>query len=363
MDSITSPACNPLKLGLVFNRPIQCGSIAWDGSDFMITGPQAVSVSGVTVDCGTSSSTQTITLQLAQSITSGGTYQLQLRTGTDGNTIIDECGYQTLPTIKNFIVKENVDASFNYTINAGCKKDTIYFLHNGSGGVTNWLWTFNNSTTSNLQNPVQIYPATGQHSIHLTVSNGACTDTSSQDIVLDNEVTAAFEIPDIICPEDGLTIQNTTSGKVDNWLWNYGDGNISTTKDPSVYFFPSSVKEMLYKVKLTAISNFGCRDSVSKYVRVLNSCYIAVPSAFSPNNDGINDFLYPLNAVKADNLDFRIYNRNGRLVFASRNWLNKWNGTINGIPQPSGVYVWILRFTHHDTGQKHELKGTTMLIR
>ncbi len=362
MDSIIAPSCNPSKLDLFFSRPIQCGSIAYDASDFMITGPQSVSISDISIDCGGSASTQNITLNLGTAITAGGNYQLQLKTGTDGNTLIDECGSQTPVSIKSFTVKENVDATFNYTMNAGCKKDTLHFLHNGSGSVTKWWWTFDNTTTSILQNPVQIYPATGQHSVKLIVTNGACSDTSIQNITLDNEVNASFDVPDIICPEDGLIIQNKTNGTVNNWLWNYGDGNMNTTKDPPVYFFPATGKEILYKIRLTAISSF-CSDSVSKYVRVLRSCYIAVPSAFSPNNDGINDFLYPLNAIKADDLDFRIYNRNGRSVFATKNWLNKWDGTIKGLPQPSGVYVWVLRYTHHDTGQKHELKGTTMLIR
>jgi gliding motility-associated-like protein len=362
MDSIIAPSCNPSELELFFSRPIQCGSIAGDGSDFIIVGPQNISISGITIDCGSSASTQNITLNLATSLTTGGNYQVQLKNGSDGNTLIDECGSQTPVSSKSFAVKENVDATFNYSMTAGCKKDTIQFLHTGSGGVTNWLWTFDNATTSILQNPVQVYPATGQYSIKLIVTNGSCSDTAVQNITLDNQVNAAFEVPDIICPEDGLTIQNKTIGSVNSWLWNYGDGNFSATKDPPAYFFQRTGRETLYKIGLTAISSF-CRDSVSKYVRVLSSCYIAVPSAFSPNNDGVNDYLYPLNAIKADDLDFRIYNRNGRLVFVTKDWQKKWDGTIKGLAQPSGVYVWILRYTHHDTGQKHELKGTTMLIR
>ena len=102
---------------------------------------------------------------------------------------------------------------------------------------------------------------------------------------------------------------------------------------------------------------------MKKNVRVLNNCFIAVPTAFTPNNDGLNDYLYPNNAIKAENLQFNVYNRWGQLVFSTRDWQKRWDGKINGIPQGSGVYVWFLSYTHRDTGQKVFQKGTTTLIR
>jgi hypothetical protein len=50
-------------------------------------------------------------------------------------------------------------------------------------------------------------------------------------------------------------------------------------------------------------------------------------------------------------------------MFKTNDWTKKWNGKIKEEPQPAGVYVWTLRYTHHDTGQKYFLKGTTVLIR
>ena len=98
-------------------------------------------------------------------------------------------------------------------------------------------------------------------------------------------------------------------------------------------------------------------------MRALNNCYIAVPSAFTPNGDGKNDYLYPLNAVKANQLEFKVYNRVGQLVFFTKDWTKKWDGTINGLQQHTGVYAWFLSFTHQDTGEKVFMKGTTLLMR
>ncbi len=84
------------------------------------------------------------------------------------------------------------------------------------------------------------------------------------------------------------------------------------------------------------------------------------PSLFG---DGLNDYLQPNNVIKADNLLFRVYNRLGQLVFETRDWTRKWDGRINGVLQQTGVYTWLLTYTHHDTGEKVFMKGTTLLIR
>jgi gliding motility-associated-like protein len=95
----------------------------------------------------------------------------------------------------------------------------------------------------------------------------------------------------------------------------------------------------------------------------VDNCYIAVPSAFTPNNDGLNDYLYPLNAYKAVNLTFKIFNRYGQLVFETSDWTNKWDGTFKGQPANAGTYVWLLQYTDGETGEKYFSKGTTVLIR
>jgi len=245
----------------------------------------------------------------------------------------------------------------------GCKRDTINYIHNGGNGVNKWKWNFDNTGSSDNQTADHIYPASGEFSTQLIVTNGFCSDTSVAAIILNNEVTADFEIPDILCPEDSALFLDKSKGPIDGWSWNFGLPVTSSMQTPPAQHYPITGKETYYTINLTVHSPIGCQESLSKKLRVLGSCYIAVPSAFTPNNDGLNDYLYPLNALKADNLNFRIFNRWGQLLFASKDWQKKWDGTINGVPQSSGVYVWILQFTHHDTGKKIEMKGTTMLIR
>jgi gliding motility-associated-like protein len=118
-----------------------------------------------------------------------------------------------------------------------------------------------------------------------------------------------------------------------------------------------------YPVRLIVRDEHNCLDTAYRQVKVLYTCYIAVATAFTPNNDGINDYLYPVNAHKAKNLRFKVYNRFGQLVFETTDFMRKWDGSFNGIKQQTGTYVWTLQYTNIDTGQPFALKGTTVLIR
>jgi len=364
MDSVQFKKCSPVSLKLIFKKPIRCSSIETGGSDFRITGPQPVSITNITSNCNIVSNTFEITLNLSTPVSTGGVYQLSLVRGSDGNTIIDECGLETPPSFLNFTVIDAVSANFTYSVRSSCKSDTLSFFHDGNNGVSNWTWDFDNTSTSDLQNPVKIFTDTGRHTIRLIVSNGGCADTLTKDINLQNKITAAFIAPAGLCPGDPVQLINKSTGNIDNWQWNLGNGVTSNLSTPVAYQYAINGITTNYTVRLIAgNSQFNCRDTATHTIIALKNCYAAIPSAFTPNGDGLNDYLYPLNASKADGMEFKIYNKMGQLVFLSTNTSKKWDGKFLGVPQDTGLFVWMLSYTHHDTGEKIFLKGTTLLIR
>lgn len=363
MDSLTALKCAPNSLQLVFAKNMLCSSVAADGSDFTVTGPTNVTITGATTNCVNAVS-KSIILNLAEPIVNGGTYRIILKNGTDGNTIFDECAQQTpAGSALSFTIKDTVSADFRYQINAGCKKDTVYFFQDGKNGINQWKWQLDYNGTSSLQNPVTNFDPYGKRKITLVTSNGFCSDTLSKTIDLGEKLTAAFEASAIICPEDSAAFKNLSTGNISSYFWDFKNGNTSMDMNPFPQKYPVLITENSYQVSLKVTSNLGCEDTVSQAIRVLKSCYIAVPNAFSPNGDGLNDFLYPLNAFKADKLEFRVYNRLGQLVFQSNDWTQKWDGTIKGDPQDTGIYVWTLKYINRDTGKPVSQKGSTVLIR
>lgn len=365
MDSITPVACAPDVLQLVFRKNIRCLSIARDGSDFTVTGPMPVTVTSADGSCSNGTS-PVVLIHLSAPITRAGTYRVTLQTGSDGNTLIDECGQETpAGSTIDFTAFDTVSAAFSYKVGWGCQADTIHYYHDGGNGVNQWQWSFENGSSSTQQNPVKIYHDYGVKSAQLIVSNGVCSDTAQADVVLDNALIAAFTYPDHLCPEDKAVFTDTSTGKITSWLWDFGNGVTSTAADPPAQTYPRSTvgKGVDYTIRLIIRNADGCADTATHVMQVLTSCYITVPNAFTPNGDGENDYLYPLNAWKTTKLMFRVYNRYGQLVFETRDWTNKWDGTIKGKKQPAGTYVWTLTYTNIETGEKFSLKGNTILVR
>lgn len=364
MDSLTRPGCAPETLQLVFRKPIQCSSITPTGSDFIISGPSAVTITGATGNCNSAGFATSITLQLAAPIQRGGIYTITLQNGTDGNTLVDECALQTpLGSFINFSVADTVNANFTYNVTYGCAQNMIQYNHNGANNVNSWQWSFDGVRTSTQQNPLISYTDYREKNTTLIVSNGVCKDTASVSILFDNLLVAAFEGPEFVCPNEAVTFVNQSEGNITSYEWTFGNGVTNTLRNPPPQNYSVPVTTRDETVRLIIRNSFGCADTATHTIKVVNNCYIAVPSAFTPNNDGLNDYLYPLNAYKASNLTFSVYNRFGQRLFFTRNWQEKWDGRFKGQGADPGTYVWVLQYTHVDTNQKVEQKGTVILIR
>lgn len=367
VTDISKTGCAPQWIDIRFNRPVSCASLAADGSDFMISGPQPVQVrlAASTFSGCLSGLTSLVRLDILSPWSSGGNYQVAIVSGTDGNTITDECGIITpAGPAGSFTITNPISAQFSFTIPPSCNATTIQFSHNGNGGASSWQWNFGAVGSSTLQNPVYSFPTTGKQTVRLITSNGQCIDTATRDIDIRGQMKSLFMAPLVVCPGDTVHLENQSTGNGDHWRWEFGNGLFSTDKDPPVYRYATLGREQLYTVSLiSSNSQLGCSDTSKRVIRVLAHCYIAVPTAFSPNADGLNDYLYPLNALKADQLEFRVYNRMGQILFSGKDWTQKWDGRVKGQLQPTGIYAWTLTYIDRETKQRVFQKGTSLLIR
>ena len=113
---------------------------------------------------------------------------------------------------------------------------------------------------------------------------------------------------------------------------------------------------------LTTTTAIGCATSDTVKFKVYIGPELYVPSAFSPNSDGAND-LFKFIAVGMKSVDlFQVYNRYGQIVYSSTAIMNGWDGRLNGVKQPSGTYVWMIKGTDL-TGTPHFKRGTVTLVR
>jgi gliding motility-associated-like protein len=92
-----------------------------------------------------------------------------------------------------------------------------------------------------------------------------------------------------------------------------------------------------------------------------------MPTAFTPNNDNLNDYYYPLTRGIKTIVRFSIYDRFGKLVYEARNFPPNdksfgWNGKINTMDQSTSVFVYYIEALC-DVGEKLYKKGSVVLIR
>ena len=365
MDSLLPVAktCRPDTLQLVFKEPVMCNSAAADGSDFTLSGPAAVNIAGIRFTCE-NGLTNHIKLVLNKPITAGGIYTIALQKGSDGNTLLNVCNRPAVDTFLRFVVHDTVSAAFTHTLRSNCVTDTMRFANAGLNGIHTWQWTFDSTGGSTVQNPVRLYVKKGNMTARLVVSNGVCTDSSTQQFLLDGKhIKAAFNATKLICPQDTAFFIDSSTGPIASWAWYFDNGKTASDPVPAPQFYTTNITgAKVCRPMLVVSDSTGCSDTTYRHITIAANCTIAVPTGFTPNNDGLNDKLYPLNAYKALNLVFKVYNRYGQLVWQTTDWTKQWDGRMNGIMQNGGIFVWTLTYVHADTGKAVSQKGTTVLI-
>lgn len=154
-----------------------------------------------------------------------------------------------------------------------------------------------------------------------------------------------------------VNISNTGTGKINKW--NFGDNKKETGNNPlHVYDTPG-----VYTIFLNSTSEDGKTASDSVKIEVYgNSSIPSAPKEFTPNGDGVLDFLSfkPVNMVKANVV---VFDKKGTIYFKSDNLDARWDGTDpKGQKAKEGIYFFIWN-TEGVDGKKYEQKGAISLTR
>jgi gliding motility-associated-like protein len=115
-----------------------------------------------------------------------------------------------------------------------------------------------------------------------------------------------------------------------------------------------------YAVSVT--NSNGCTGSDAVIVQALSRNELLIPSAFSPNADGINDLFRAVNSNPIETFNLIVYNRWGNLLFETDNILTGWNGSYKNTDSEMGVYVYFIEVTF-EGGVAKTYKGNVTLIR
>ena len=235
---------------------------------------------------------------------------------------------------------------------------TSAFLYSSGGSNYNWSpSSFLDNT--NIPNPVSINPQANFIDYIVTVSDTFGCPKPVRDTIrvnIDRIIADAGPRDTAVVMDQPLQLSATGSTNfqwtpVTQWLSN---PNISN---------PVSLPQDNIEYVVVVTNSIGCLDTDTinvHFFKVLPGFFI--PTAFSPNGDGLNEVLTPL-ALGLKSVDkFIIYNRWGQLLFKTSNIGEGWDGKYKGIVQGIGTYVWYAEGTDY-TNKKLQKKGTVVLIR
>ena len=114
--------------------------------------------------------------------------------------------------------------------------------------------------------------------------------------------------------------------------WHLGDGTIIYD---SLSFWHTYADTGTYTIKYYITNIYGCTDSVINQLTINPVYSIFIPGAFTPNDDGDNDYFYPV-IIGENSYNMKIYNRWGEIIYNEDN--KKWDGTINDNVIPNEIY-------------------------
>lgn len=141
------------------------------------------------------------------------------------------------------------------------------------------------------------------------------------------------------------------------YQWDFGDGQYAYERAPIHVYDGLST----YQAQVDVTTDIGCTDVA--IVDVYGDVLFYIPTAFTPDNDGLNDAL-EITGRQIRLFEIWIYNRWGELVYNSTDLDEAWIGDVNGGTHfaPNGVYHWIIKASGFDTDAQ-EFRGFVHLMR
>lgn len=235
-----------------------------------------------------------------------------------------------------------------------CLGQTVQLL--ASGGATyEWLpGDFLDS--SGVIDPISSTPETMQYTVLVTDTNGCQSTADAFVYIVDPAPVVDWDTTLIIGASVEYIDVSITQGI---YTWSPPDGlSCLDCPDPDVF----TLEDMTYEVLIE--DSLGCFSTTQYYkIKVLPLGSIDIPDVFTPNGDGVNDFLYVNGWGVEELISFEIYNRWGELVFETNDIKIGWDGSYKGVIQNSDTYAFVVRVKNYISDVPVEFKGHINLLK
>lgn len=278
-------------------------------------------------------------------------------------TVSDACGSPDAVKIINLQLFPVTVPQFSVNTNQGCEPLCVQFS-NTTPKSTQAFWNYGDTPFEEAgSNPLYCYKSAGMYSVKLTLrdsNNCKFSRTEPKLIQVLAKARPQFKTkPEILLDNGGEAELVNTSANAEEFRWFVNGTYYGTNKNINLNYKDTGC----LIIKLIGDNAAGCKDSLEKQICIQPGFTFYMPNSFTPNNDGLNDYVIPMGRawVKEKYL-FRIYNRWGQLFFSTNDISEGWNGIHKGTLAPNDTYLYVIQVMDY-YGELRELKGHINLIR
>ncbi|HLV41770.1 MAG TPA: choice-of-anchor L domain-containing protein [Brumimicrobium sp.] len=218
-----------------------------------------------------------------------------------------------------------------------CPGDSVLLTVNPSGGFGDYyyLWPHSEETTQS------VWVKPDSNTRYDVIVKDDCQTFQVQTHTLVNIVRPEADFNAITEPKFiglPITFANLTYNG-ESYYWDLGDGSSSTMMHPNnTYTVPGT-----YDITLIATDRYGCLDSITKPLTILEEFYLYIPNSFTPDRNRLNS-TFSISTIGVVEFYIKIFNRWGELLFESDDEDFEWDGTFNGETAKDGTYVWKIEY-------------------
>lgn len=242
---------------------------------------------------------------------------------------------------------------------------------NGSE-IANTIWDFGSQRYYQLEQGNDSISMTfygyGQYDLVMTnTSIYGCvySDTLENFLYVIPSPEADFLFSDNPASMFNTTVTMTEYASIDviNWNWYspYSSPSTSALEDPTFIFPDGQIGQ--YPVTLAVANEYGCVDTITKILNVVEDIIVFAPNTFTPDGDEFNQYWRPhIQGINAYNFDLFVFDRWGELVWESHDPNASWDGTYKGGVLPSGTYIWTIKVSSQYSDIKQEYNGFVTIL-
>lgn len=302
--------------------------------------------------------------QFAWNIPGNGQIQQDLGPGNYSVTVTSNTGCSQTDT---FVMTEPSPLQATVVITDSPCDLSRLDLVNLSGGTPLWQWSLDGISWTLVSKPTPNLPvpSSGIFLFSLVDANGCGVDTTIQIEQGTGGISVSASPDTLIGPGQPVQIKLQIVGNAVSYSWS-PPFNISCATCPEPIVKPN----LSTTYTVTVVDDQGCEDIAIVTIDVLGEdLKLYIPTAFSPNFDGINDLFIP----EGDALEIRIesmavYDRWGNALWQTADIQPGqtdagWDGKSRGQILDPGVYVYTLRLQHIPTKTVRTYQGEVLLMR